>query len=290
MSHQIGFMQGRLCEQVDGKIQEFPWRDWDREFFAASAIDLHLMEWTLDQERLYDNPLMTADGQLKIRELSQRYDVAIPSLTGDCLMQAPFWKANGKARADLQSDFLSIVHACFIVGIRFIVVPLVDNGRLETTSQEDVLVNFLLEHQRFLSQQRVNIIFESDFDPDVLASFISRFPITSFGINYDIGNSASLGYDPAEEFLAYGPRVMNVHVKDRVLGGPTVPLKTGSANFDAAFAALAKHGYKGNFILQTARAVDGNHAQALSSYRVMTEQWIFQYGLSETDNDSSATQ
>ena len=55
-------MQGRLCERVHGKIQAFPWRDWENEFPAAAAIDLHLMEWTLDQERLYENPLMTADG------------------------------------------------------------------------------------------------------------------------------------------------------------------------------------------------------------------------------------
>ena len=44
MTEQIGFMQGRLCERVDGKIQAFPWRDWKNEFPAAAAIDLHLME------------------------------------------------------------------------------------------------------------------------------------------------------------------------------------------------------------------------------------------------------
>jgi L-ribulose-5-phosphate 3-epimerase len=57
MTRQIGFMQGRLCEPVDGKIQAFPWRDWESEFRNAAAIDLRLMEWTLDQERLNENPL-----------------------------------------------------------------------------------------------------------------------------------------------------------------------------------------------------------------------------------------
>ena len=55
-------MQGRLCERVNGKIQAFPWREWESEFPAAEAINLHLMEWTLDQERLYENPLMTTGG------------------------------------------------------------------------------------------------------------------------------------------------------------------------------------------------------------------------------------
>ena len=35
-------------------------------------------------------------------------------------------------------------------------------------------------------------------------------------VNYDSGNSASLGYDPTDEFAAYGERVGSVHIKDRV--------------------------------------------------------------------------
>lgn len=273
----IGFMQGRLCERVDGKIQAFPWRDWKSEFPAAEAIDLHLMEWTLDQERLYDNPLLTADGQEQIRQLCHQYDVAIPSLTGDCFMQAPFWKVDGEARGDLQADFLAIGLACAAVGIRMMVVPLVDNGRLETVEQEDVLVDFLLAEQPFLAEHQLQVIFESDFSPLDLARFIARLPTKQFGINYDIGNSAALGFNPAEEFAAYGTRVVNVHVKDRLLGGATVPLKTGSADFDAVFAALAQKNYQGNFILQTARAAEGNHSEVLSSYRDMTLQWMQQY-------------
>jgi hexulose-6-phosphate isomerase len=272
-------MQGRLCEPVDGKIQAFPWRDWESEFCAAAAIDLHLMEWTLDQERLHENPLMTTAGQEKIRALCQLHDLSIPSLTGDCFMQAPFWKVDGPVRTNLQSDFLLIGRACAAVGIRMIVVPLVDNGRLETAKQENTLIEFLLAQQSFLSQHNLQVIFECDFSPIEVARFIARLPTEQFGINYDIGNSAALGFKPAEEFAAYGARVVNVHVKDRVLGGTTVPLNLGSADFHAAFAALAQKKYQGNFILQTARAVESNHSEVLSSYRDMTVQWMLQYGL-----------
>mgnify|MGYP000964025225 FL=1 len=57
----IGFMQGRLCDRVDGKIQAFPWRDWEIEFPAAERLGIGLMEWTLDQDRLYESPVMTDD-------------------------------------------------------------------------------------------------------------------------------------------------------------------------------------------------------------------------------------
>ena len=53
-------MQGRLSALVDGKIQAFPWDEWREEFPRANALGLTRMEWTIDQERLRDNPLTTA--------------------------------------------------------------------------------------------------------------------------------------------------------------------------------------------------------------------------------------
>lgn len=279
MISKIGFMQGRLCNQVDGKIQAFPWQDWKTEFPIANALSISLMEWTLDHDRLYENPLMTATGQDQIRRLSYQYGVAIPSLTGDCFMQTPFWKASGSAQLKLKEEFQAIFHACAEIGIQMIVVPLVDHGRLETTEQEDNLVKYLLTQQSDLANLGVSVLFESDFSPAELARFIDRLPHEQFGLNYDIGNSAALGFDPRKEFAAYGHRVLNVHVKDRVLGGTTVPLGAGNADFDPVFEALAHLNYSGNFILQTARATDGNHAGVLARYRDLTQAWIVRYGL-----------
>ena len=55
----IGFMQGRLSDQVNGEIQAFPVNHWEHEFEKAQEIGLDLMEWTLDADGLYANPLMT---------------------------------------------------------------------------------------------------------------------------------------------------------------------------------------------------------------------------------------
>jgi hexulose-6-phosphate isomerase len=262
-----------------GKIQSFPWNVWADEFSSARQIGLHLMEWTLDQEGLYHNPLMTPDGQVRISELCRQNDVSIPSLTGDCFMQSPFWKTAGAARVELQEAFQAICRACAMVGIQMVVVPLVDNGRLETAEQEDILVEYLLSQQFDLANLGVSILFESDFSPAELARFIDRLPPEQFGLNYDIGNSAALGFNPQEEFVAYGHRVMNVHVKDRALGGTTVPLGTGNADFGAVFEALAHLNYSGNFILQTARATDGDHAGVLARYRDLTQAWMARYSM-----------
>ncbi len=272
-------MQGRLCEPVDGKIQAFPWNDWESEFSAASIIDMHLLEWTLDQDRLYENPLMMPEGRKAISGLCRQHDIFIPSLTGDCFMQQPFWKATGTARQHLQSDFLAIAEACSLVGIRMMVVPLVDNGRLETSEQQNILVNFLLENQKLFASYNVQIIFESDFEPDKLSHLMGHLPDNQFGINYDIGNSAAKCFDPVLEFIEYGSRIANVHVKDRTCNGPTVKLQTGEANFEMVFSELSKQNYKGNFILQTARAIEGNHSEVLVEYRDLTLNWMEKAGL-----------
>src|SRR6185369_2868975 len=223
-------MQGRLSPMVDGKIQAFPWNEWREEFPRAHSLGLTRIEWTIDQDRLRENPLNTAAGQREIIELSRHNALKTASLTGDCFMQAPFWKTDGETRKSLIDDLDLVLASCSTLGIEFVVIPLVDNGRIESAAQTETLLHVLLDRAASLSQQRVKIVFESDLSPAPLAQLIDKFPREVFGINYDSGNSAALGHDSAEEISAYAPRILNVHVKDRLLGGTTVPLGTGAAN------------------------------------------------------------
>lgn len=273
----VGFMQGRLSDVIDGVIQEFPRESWEDEFQIADEIDIHTMEWTLDQKDLQRNPLLTEDGRKRILHLCDKHALFIPSLTGDCFMQFPFWKAEGALQAELVADFVAIIKACGILEIGIIVIPLVDNGRLDTLEQEDVLVSILDKHTSVLRESGVRVAFESDFSPQELRRFIDRLDPGSFGINYDIGNSAALGFIPKQEFFYYGDRIINVHVKDRPLGSTTVPLGDGDADFESVFDHLAKSNYTGNYILQTARDSAGRHAQVISKYLAQTKLWIAKY-------------
>lgn len=272
-------MQGRLSDLVGGKIQAFPVEDWRQEFSSASSIGIHRMEWTLDQDGLHENPLMSCSGREQIKVLSKSNKIEIKSLTGDCFMQAPFWKSSGKAKDNLLDDFYAVCRASSAIGIKVVVMPLVDNGSLDKQIQEDDLVATLLATENFLTKHSVCIAFESDYEPEELRRFIDRLPAKRFGVNYDIGNSAALGFDPKVELDAYGHRVLNVHVKDRMLGGATVPLGDGAAEFDVVFSELSNLRFQGSYILQTARASDGKHAQALAKYMQMTSHWIIKHSV-----------
>lgn len=281
MISRIGFMQGRLCDQINGKIQAFPVTTWRTEFPKAEAIGLHLMEWTIDQDGLQQNPLMTNSGRREIAKLCLKHKLNIESVTGDCFMQAPFWKLSSDRSNDLKRDFLAVCQACADLGISTIVLPLVDNGRIETPNQESKLVAYLLSITAFLKSKNLKIAFEIDYEPKEILRFLDSLPSCTFGINYDIGNSASQGFDLVDEFKAFGSRIFNVHVKDRIVRGTTVPLGSGSADFDKVFSLLSNSKYQGNFILQTARALDGKHIEVLQKYQKMVQNWMAQYGLDD---------
>ena len=107
------------------------------------------------------------------------------------------------------------------------------------------------------SRNGVNLSLETDLDPERFARLLERFSSPRVTVNYDTGNSASLGYNPREELAAYGGKISDIHIKDRVKGGGSVVLGEGDTDFDAFFDALGLFDYQGFFILQAFRDDEG---------------------------------
>lgn len=262
--NKIGFMQGRLSPLVNKQIQSFPFEYWLDEFPLANDLGISCMEWTLDYPNLQRNPLLIKEYKNKILSLSQKYNIKIPSITLDCCMQRPFWKTQNKLLfKTLFDDFKLIINASNSIGANILVLPLVDNGSINNAKDFKLLKSSLSSLSKTLIEKKLKIAFESDYPPSKLKDFIAHFDERSFGINYDSGNSASLDFDPDEEFNHYGKRIINIHIKDRKLHGTTVRLGLGNANFKKVFKNIIDSDYKGNLILQTARSKNGDHFKEL---------------------------
>lgn len=270
-SNRIGFMQGRLSPIRNGRIQSFPWDTWVEEFEIASKLNLEIMEWTIDSENFSSNPLLTSSGQAEIKRLKECFHIEIPSVTCDYFMENPPWKSDPE---ELFLAMESILYGMSEVSAKTLVIPLVDNSSLGDSSKFSNVVHFFGRLSSLIQSHDIKIAFETDLSPKLSLTFINKFDKEIFGINYDIGNSASFGFKPLEEFEAIGERIINVHVKDRLLGGTTVPLGTGNADFSMVFKCLNEIGYVGDLIMQTARAQDGKHADVLSKYREQIARWI----------------
>ena len=270
-SQSIGFMQGRLSPIRNGRIQSFPWETWEGEFETASRIQIRKMEWTIDSENFDSNPLLTSAGKEKIKSLMSLFNLEIPSVTCDYFMENPPWKTDPDG---IFRGIESILAGMSEIGAKILVIPLVDNSSLIDSNTYSQVFHFFSRVSDLLGASDLKIAFETDLDPNRFADFMSEFAEERYGVNYDIGNSASLGFNATEEFTAIGPRVINVHMKDRALGGTTVPLGIGNADFPTVFRCLNDHGYVGNLIMQTARAHDGKHAEVLATYREQIVRWM----------------
>lgn len=264
-------MQGRLSPIVDGRVQAFPWDYWENEIFLAGKIGIRLMEWTLDSEKFMSNPILLPDKQKLAIRLKNTNSISIPSVTSDYFMENPPWISRPD---NVLEAHRNIITGMKTIGSKILVIPLVDSSSILYDEMELIFFDFVANIEKLLRENEIEIAIESDFEPIKLARFISKFDSQIVGINYDIGNSASLGYDPSEELNLYGNRIINVHVKDRILGGATVPLGTGDADLPRTIQLLEEIGYKGNYILQTARVQDGKHTEAIIRYGNMVEGWL----------------
>jgi len=266
----IGFIQGRLSPITNHRIQQFPWDSWQNEFTVASKIDIKLVEWTIDTFKFYQNPLIYLNQWEEINTIAKKNNILIPSVTCDYFMENPPWKSD----FDLVKKRISaILQGMKNISANILVVPLVDNSSLQKSSNIIIVKDLFTELIPEISENNVQIAFECDLNPEELLDFISKFDSNYFGINYDIGNSASLGFNPDEEFKAYGSRITNVHIKDRKLHGPTIPLGEGDADFLRIFRLLQEENYQGNLILQTARSKEGKDAEVLVKFKKLVGDW-----------------
>jgi hexulose-6-phosphate isomerase len=258
-------MQGRLLPPQDGQFQCFPRNNWEQEFPNAQAAGLECIEWIYDVHGEDANPIATDAGIQKMRGLIKKYSVKVLSVCADYFMVKTFVRVSPDDRQKHLEMLLWLLGRCPLLGINRVVIPCVDNSRIET-EEDRVIVTGILRHALPVAEaNRVEIHLETSLEPRTFAAFLDQLPHPMLMANYDSGNSSSLGYQPAEEFAAYGNRVGSVHIKDRVKGGGTVPLGKGDANFRELFECLRKVNYDRDYILQVAREMPGNEVTWLGN-------------------------
>jgi hexulose-6-phosphate isomerase len=263
----LGIMQGRLSKSLTGKIQEFPISTWEKEFELANQLGLRAIEWTLDYADFKLNPLFNSKEQLRIRYLQDQFSISIPSITLDCFVEAPFYKRNeltGLASDTL--DLLWIIENLKNMEVKILVLPIVAESGVFNDNNLSNLIKCLNRIEKDLAKSKKQIAIECEFDIDSIAILLGELNPDYFGINFDMGNSASLGHNPEEELSVCRGRITNVHVKDRLLASHTVKLGSGAVNFQKIAQLLNDQGYAGNMILQAARDFNSDETELIASY------------------------
>lgn len=252
----IGVMQGRLSQSVSGKIQEFPTSAWRSEFSLLSRLGIKVLEWTVDWDEYQSNPIFDPNAQLEISQLCDDYDVEIKSITLDNFVAAPLGFYNRQSgKSSTLDNFAWILDKLSRTSIEILVYPLVKESGIEDFSEIEKFAELFPTLNSLLMRKDLRLALECEFEIEkleLISDLVSKFE--NIGFNFDTGNSASLGNNPESELKLLGNKIFNVHIKDRLLGGKSVQLGEGAADFRTIFSCLDNLEYKGNYILQAARS------------------------------------
>jgi len=257
MTNKYGVMQGRLVPKVEGRYQAFPIGMWQREFEVARECGLDLIEFILDFNEANENPLLKEHGIDEIKKVIKSTGVSIQSICADYFMHAPLHSKNDEIVFKSQKIIMRLLDSANILGVTDIVIPCVDNSSLHSLQDRDRFVRNMSPVIKIAEEYKINLSLETDLEPETYLSLLHHFQSKRVTVNYDIGNSASLGYDPIEELDAYGTRITDIHIKDRELNGGPVVLGQGNADFKKFFKKLTEFNYKNPFIMQAYRDDEG---------------------------------
>ena len=255
LTNEIGIMQGRLSPRIDGKIQAYPASTWQKEFEIAQEIGYAAIEWIVEKP-VETNALMTTSGKAEIKKVIASTGVRIDYVCADIFMQQPLVRMTEEIKSQNKDYLLEILKNAKEVGALGVEIPFVDNSSIKNDNEKQEFIDAMQDAFNLAKDLDIKISLETDLSPIDFKELLEQIGLDFVQANYDIGNSASLGFDPKEELDAYGQRILNVHVKDRKLGGTTVPLGTGNADINLVIQKLQEFGYSGGLTMQAARGVN----------------------------------
>jgi len=259
-------MQGRLLPRFRNRYQSHPLNYWQAEFFIARDLSFDRIEFILDYNDYEQNPLMSVAGIEQIKSIISESGVEVKSVCADYFMEAPFHSTH---QAKSEDVFMRLIENAKELGVIDIVVPCVDHSSLKTSEDFDMFVSSINKALPLAHNAGVFINFETDLAPKPFLSLLQRFESSNIKVNYDSGNSAAIGYDLEEEFDTYGGFISDLHIKDRVLGGGSVMLGTGNAEFDKLFRKLKGINFNGVITMQASR--DDDYIKDLQRIKIQKE-------------------
>lgn len=267
--------QGRFGPPIDGRYQAFPRSTWEAELERLAEVPLvYGIEWMYDLYGEGANPLESAEGRKRMNACLARTGLKLASVCADYFMDCPLLHCTEEQRKQRCERLAWLISVCPEVGIRRIVLPLLDSSSIKTPLEREVVIDSLRKVLSVAQEHGVHLNIESDFAPADLRQLLLDIDHPMVRVNYDTGNSAAAGFDPREEFAAYGQWIGSVHIKDRRRGGGTVPLGEGDTNFKLLRELLLQIDYQGDFVMEAARGEPGREIewQTCMSARVIA--WL----------------
>ena len=255
MNIEIGFMQGRLVEKYNGRYQAFHPNLWKSEFKIASSLGLKSIELIADYENEDLNPIFQNEKSLNyLNDISNDTGVKILSICADYFMKYQLINKCDFAINEKSLDIMKkLIENSAYIGVMNVVIPLVDESSIKDCFENNELIESFNKVMHIFEEFNIEASFELDLPPKDIITFINNIDSENAKVNYDSGNSASLGYSMHEELSSYGHLINDIHLKDRTLNGGPVLFGSGEVDFRVLFDYIYKTKFSGPIIMQSYR-------------------------------------
>lgn len=260
-----GTMQGRITAPRGRGMQFFPQREWKEELKLAGKLHIDEIEWVFDAVEYEKSLLWDAADTDEIRLEIQKSGTKVKNLCFHYLVQNSF--LSGETTKETRGTNLMVLERVCTSGTKIGIVnidfPVFGVGKQPGSKTMKQLESFIMDASYIADDYGMSLSVETDLKPILLQQLLEKIHVKNLRVAYDVGNSASCGYNITEEFARYGHLIENIHIKDRPLGGGTVPLGQGDANFTLLREELGKVGYDGSIILEACRGEEGKEVDTL---------------------------
>ena len=218
----FGVMQGRLSKLTSLGYQAFPMENWKNEFQIAEKLGLQHIEWIFDKHSPSMNPILDS---VELPNFLIHQKVKVISVCGDYFMDHQIHSGSIDNIQIFQTLLVSLQNQ----GINMLILPFVDQSSAVKIYGLTHLIDTLNMLDNMIEKSNVKIALETDLNPLDFKRLLNSINTERYCVNYDIGNSASLGYNFEEEIRSYGDFIKILHIKDRKLHGSSVQLGLGDA-------------------------------------------------------------
>ncbi|MCH7870397.1 MAG: sugar phosphate isomerase/epimerase [Planctomycetes bacterium] len=233
--HKLGMMQGRVRPERLDAYQIFPSSAWRNELREIGSIGFDFVELLYDR-RLECVSKMADAPPYDAKSVCADFLTSVSALTSPAAFVDALSEAIGWARGR---------------GADVLVVPFFHENTLSSTADLRQVLGLLSEAGADEMAGDCALALEATLPAEGLLAAFDEHSFESVKLCYDLGNARFSNLRPEEELLVLDNLVGHIHVKDRSVNGPNVPLGTGDVDFEACFRSLDRIGYDGLLTLET---------------------------------------
>lgn len=255
-------VQGRALPQEVNSIQYFP-PNWRSEFPLIQKLGFFGIEWIYDKKSEYNNPILNNNGRKEMIQLSLKNRISLENIVFDWFLIHPLLNNDDFSDKQKIEKLLKLIELSAKVGFKRIILPMLEQNSLSIKKRKLKFIDiFRTQVIDSLTTHKIEMHLETDLTPQDEFNLIKEFDNDIMRICYDIGNSASFGFPPSSINIIKD-HVGSVHIKDRIIGGDSVPLGQGSVDFLAVFSILNKINFDGPYTFQVYRNKKSNNIDIL---------------------------